>query len=199
MIDFECPHCCRRLKVPEAYLGAMGNCAHCGRQITIWVAPPGLSQGPRNGKAPENGATPASTALRDPVDMTTPALAKAMDVDNITITRDIEALHFTLERMIEQYRDMQHTDPWAFSAAVQACHHQISIAPFVRKHFESTYPKRALPRHLGFETLSRILEEQRLFDKAAKLCKNARNQGWAGDWDGHIRRCENLQASPLSQ
>jgi DNA-directed RNA polymerase subunit RPC12/RpoP len=194
MIDFECPHCSRRLKVPEAYLGAMGNCAHCGGQITVWVAPPTLKE--QYAAASEPPLRPLSDQPVDPVDVTTPALANGFDVDNITITRDIEALHFTLHRMIEHYRGKQATDAWAFSAAVQACHHQISIAPFVKKHLESTY-KRPLPPHIGFETLARVLENERLWDKAAKLYKNAKFQGWAGDWDAQIRRCENQVASPI--
>lgn len=40
MIDFVCPHCKKTLRVPEQFLGQTGKCNHCGKAITILVAPP---------------------------------------------------------------------------------------------------------------------------------------------------------------
>lgn len=187
MIDFQCPHCARHLKVPESYLGSSGNCAHCGAPVTIWVAPPSLH---------EEQIKPQQPVAETHTSHYEPGGSSGSDISNISVTRDIEALHFTLEKMIEIYRGKEKTDSWAYSAALQAAHNQIAIAPFVKRHLESAY-KRPLPQHLGYMLLADVLENQRIYDKCIKLCRNAKQQGWAGDWVARIRRCENMLASPL--
>ncbi len=54
--------------------------------------------------------------------------------------------------------------------------------------FDSEFNKFSLPSHKGYEQLAIILNKQGKDDEAIKLCNEAKNQGWAGDWDKRIAR-----------
>lgn len=47
-----------------------------------------------------------------------------------------------------------------------------------------------LPGHPGFKQLAIIHEKQKEFQAALDLCIEARDAGWAGDWDKRIERLE---------
>ncbi|WP_426716781.1 hypothetical protein ACEN19_03680 [Corynebacterium auriscanis] len=47
-----------------------------------------------------------------------------------------------------------------------------------------------LPVHPGFKQLAIIHEKQKEFQAALDLCIEARDAGWAGDWDKRIERLE---------
>jgi DNA invertase Pin-like site-specific DNA recombinase len=49
---------------------------------------------------------------------------------------------------------------------------------------------RGLPSHVGYKQLAIILEKRGQFDEAIKVAKQAKSQGWNGDWDKRIARCE---------
>ncbi len=166
MLQFQCPHCAETLEAQDDYRGVAGNCNKCGGLVTV----PEQSQ---NGAAKPRQIGGFKAA---PGNATMP------------IARDIEALHSTLKAMIQMYLKRGEREPLAMSLALQASHQMIAIAPYVKWHLDKTY-KRPLPDHLGFETIAGILEDQGQFNKARKICLNAKYQGWAGDWDTRINRC----------
>jgi uncharacterized Zn finger protein (UPF0148 family) len=174
MIDFSCPHCRTALHIGDEYAGTTGNCPHCGGVLTV--------QEPANGKhtAESTTAPPAKKNGNG---------RPASPVVMMPVSRDIEALHFTLQEIIRTYAARADRDPLAKSLAIQAAHQMIAIAPYVKQHLQFAYD-RPLPEHPGFAHLADVLERERLYDKARKVCLNAKFQGWQGDWDTRIARCE---------
>lgn len=47
-----------------------------------------------------------------------------------------------------------------------------------------------LPLHAGFQQLAIILEKRGELEEAIKVAKQAQSQGWNGDWEKRIARCE---------
>lgn len=47
-----------------------------------------------------------------------------------------------------------------------------------------------LPSHLGYRQLAIILEKRGEFEEAIAVSRQARSQGWSGDWEKRIARCE---------
>lgn len=99
---------------------------------------------------------------------------------------DVLDCHFTLsEKMVIYYRERE-TSPEAMKIAIQACREQIALAPQAAKAFLKEYPEQPLPAHAGYRQLRIILEKQRKYDEAIALCEQAKQQGWADNWDKQI-------------
>jgi tetratricopeptide (TPR) repeat protein len=47
-----------------------------------------------------------------------------------------------------------------------------------------------LPYHPGYKQLAIIYEKRGEFDEAIKVARQAQSQGWNGDWEKRIARCE---------
>lgn len=128
-------------------------------------------------------------------------LAKAEELAKAKL--DWINLHYTYQQMIEvNYKDRD-VDPAALEMAIGACVRQIEIAPqaikafeaqarALEKHANSSLPRRAysLPTHVGFYQLAIIREKWKDYGEVIRLCNLAKEQGWAGDWDKRIERCE---------
>jgi hypothetical protein len=54
--------------------------------------------------------------------------------------------------------------------------------------FFKEYKESPLPSHKGYQQLAIILEKQGKLEEAIKLCKQAAEQGWAGDWEKRVER-----------
>ena len=92
--------------------------------------------------------------------------------------------------MIQIHYRMREIDSVAFDNAVAACKKQITIAPEAIKAFLQAYLVHRLPAHVGYTQLAIILEKKQRYDEAIQLCKQAQQQGWNGDWDKRIERCQ---------
>ena len=86
------------------------------------------------------------------------------------------------------YKD-RNKDSDALNKSVEACKQQIEIAPKVKMDFQKEYGNDPLPGHSGFEQLAIIEEKQKKFDSVIEISKKALEQGWAGDWEKRIERC----------
>ena len=51
-----------------------------------------------------------------------------------------------------------------------------------------------LPAHHGFQQLAIIREREKDYAEAIRLCREAMAQGWGGEWEKRIARCENRLA-----
>ena len=98
--------------------------------------------------------------------------------------------HFYLLNLLKLNYRRRDIEPDALQLAIEACEKQIAIAPLSAKAFLKAYPKSTLPSHTGFEQLAIIKEKQGALEEAISLCKRAKQQGWNGDWDIRIARCE---------
>jgi hypothetical protein len=118
--------------------------------------------------------------------------------------------HFELLEVIRSNYKLQDKEPGALENAISACNQQIAIAPEVAQLFhqefeelnqfaveqgEQPMPKSAaaLPIHTGYTQLAIIREKQGRLAEAICLCREAQGQGWAGDWEKRIARCQKKQ------
>lgn len=100
---------------------------------------------------------------------------------------DIEDRHFSIQVLIQEAYRLRDAHREALDDAVAACREQIDLAPRVASMMRQRYDG-PLPSHVGFEQLAIILEKQRAYAEAADLVQQAREQGWAGDWDKRLER-----------
>jgi len=76
-------------------------------------------------------------------------------------------------------------NPIYLDKAIKACNKQIELGEKAIKAFKVIG---YIPSHTGFKQLAIILEKQKKYDEAIKLCIKAKKQGWGGDWDKRIER-----------
>jgi len=79
--------------------------------------------------------------------------------------------------------------PDALEQVISACKQQIEIAPLLAEKHKKEYPKFDLGMHEGYNRYTILLEKNRNYLEAIKLCEEAKQQGWKGDWDARIKRC----------
>ncbi len=115
-------------------------------------------------------------------------LQKAIDV--VDPKQDIFGLHFTYQALIQAWYKDRDIIPQALEETVKACQGQISIAPQAAKAFRKEYPTRPLVAHVGYEQLTIIRDKQGKLKEAIQIAKEAKKQGWDGDWDNRVERYE---------
>jgi len=100
---------------------------------------------------------------------------------------DIFDQHYQYQNEIQRlYKDRKNAE--SMKGAIQACRDQIAISEKVIDAFgENNMP---LPEHYGYKQLAIILEKQGEFSQVFDSCQQAQDQGWSGDWDKRIKRCE---------
>ena len=79
--------------------------------------------------------------------------------------------------------------PGGLEKAIESCKQQIAISKKAAKEFLKEYDGSPLPSHKGYQQLAIIFEKQGKFTEAINLCKQAAEQGWAGDWEKRVARC----------
>lgn len=98
-------------------------------------------------------------------------------------------IHFFYQKNIETYyKDRE--KPECLEKAIIACRQQIEFAPIAAKAFKKEFKGNPLPSHKGYQQLAIILEKQNNCQEVLDLCLGAKKQGWAGDWENRIERCE---------
>lgn len=102
-------------------------------------------------------------------------------------------LHFTCQQKIEAFYRSRDIDPSALNLAVEACEHQIALASQAAKAFKREYKGQPLPAHQGYEQLAIVREKEKNYGEVIRLCQQAKQQGWNGNWDKRIARCEEKQ------
>ncbi len=103
--------------------------------------------------------------------------------------RKVTEKHFQYQYEIQsEYKNRDY--PKSFKAAVAACEKQIAMATEVAEVLRWEFPDQTLPAHVGFTQLAIIREKEGNLDEAIRLCKLAMEQGWAGEWESRIARCE---------
>jgi hypothetical protein len=123
-------------------------------------------------------------------------------------TKPILDRHFALmEKMQQAYyrREVDGLEP-----AIKLCNAMIALAPEAMAAFKLDHHKNSEslrksefsnlreyaakefqgPAHPGFQQLAIIRERQKKFEEVIRLCQHAESQGWAGDWDVRIARCQ---------
>ena len=117
-------------------------------------------------------------------------IAKATEVGGASILDR----HFHYQQMAQAYYRHRNDDPEALALAIDACEKQILLGPEAAKTFLAEDPEDYLPTHHGFQQLAIIREREKDYGEAIRLCREAMAQGWGGDWEKRIVRCENRLA-----
>lgn len=116
--------------------------------------------------------------------------AKILEKAEETGQSNILDLHFAYQGMIQLYYRMRDAEPTALAKAIESCKKQIALASKTTKEFQREYPGSSLPAHVGYTQLAIILEKQKKYDEVLRLCRDAQAQGWNGDWEKRIERCQ---------
>lgn len=98
--------------------------------------------------------------------------------------------HFKIsEEIVSCYRQRDKI-PGMLEKAIEACRKQIDLSLRAAQLFKDEYPNQPLPCHVGYDQLVIIYSKQSKYKEAIDLCKQAKEQGWCGDWDKRIKRYE---------
>jgi len=98
-------------------------------------------------------------------------------------------LHFLYQHVIETYYPDREI-PEFYEKAIWGCKKQIELAKQAKQAFIDEWGDESLPSHVGYKQLAIVLEKEKKYDEAIYLCKQAKYEGWSGDWDKRIERCE---------
>lgn len=101
--------------------------------------------------------------------------------------------HFFWAAKMGLYYKLRDIDPKALDIAIQSAQKQIDLSPKAAEAFLKSYSG-GLPTHPGYTQLAIILDKQGKYDEAIELVKQAKSQGWNGDWDKRIERLETKKA-----
>lgn len=93
--------------------------------------------------------------------------------------------HFQLFEEIEKYY-RRRDENGMLDKAIRACEESIELAPLAAKEFLSEWREQSLPAHTAYTQLAIIYQKQGKLAEAIKICEQARDQGWNGDWDKRI-------------
>ena len=124
------------------------------------------------------------------IDIARRIMSKSVEMDEATSGSALDQ-HFVYYNMIRVYYRDRDSSEDALPLAIDACEKQIALAPHAAREWRSGYPGDSLPLHPGFRQLSIIREKEGNFEEAIRLCEEALQQGWAGDWERRIERCSN--------
>ena len=123
------------------------------------------------------------------------ALEKAESL--VSCETPILDVHFFIATKIETiYRDATSSD--GRLRCMEACKQQIDIAPRAALAFHQEY-KGPLVEHGGYKRLTMLLEHQAAFLECARICYEALEAGWAGDWAVRAARCEMRHRKALAK
>lgn len=95
---------------------------------------------------------------------------------------DVIGLHFVYQEMIRLHSRWRDHFRDALNLTFGACHKQVAMSKAAAEAFGKLRPGKPLPAHLGFQKLAILLEKEGAFAKAIEVCKEAREQGWGGNW-----------------
>ena len=114
-------------------------------------------------------------------------IIKAEEVDLQSV--DILDLHFLYSNLGKFFYGIRDTNPHALARAIDACEKQIAIAPKAiiacNLAFNGT-----LTSHYGYKQLAIIREKLKDYAGAVRLCQQALDQGWDGDWQKRISKLQ---------
>lgn len=99
---------------------------------------------------------------------------------------DILGLHLVYQELIRLHCRWRNRLPESVDLLFGACHKQIAIAPQAAEAFVDRHPRQPLPIHPGFQMMAVLLEQQDSYAQAIEVCKQARFQGWSGNWTWRI-------------
>jgi hypothetical protein len=104
--------------------------------------------------------------------------------------KDIINLHFFYPTKMKLFYKDRDSDTASLQISIDSALKQIEISEKSAIAFKKEYPDSQLPAHEGYSQLCIILEKQGRFDEAIGYANQAKKQGWNGDWNNRIARCQ---------
>jgi hypothetical protein len=101
---------------------------------------------------------------------------------------DILGLHLTYHHLIRLHTRWKERFADSLDLLFAACHKQMRLAPQAAEAFRRKAPCEPLPTHIGYLQATTVLEQQGAYAQAIELCREAKAQGWAGNWSWRIQR-----------
>ncbi len=95
--------------------------------------------------------------------------------------------HYTFEHLIQLFRAAAQIFPRVNGMKLATCQCQIDLAPRLASELVREGAVR-LPRHSGYEMLIEARDLTAHFEDAIRLCRQARQERWSGDWDKTLKR-----------
>jgi hypothetical protein len=117
------------------------------------------------------------------------SVARRIALKAYELADDLDNISAALGWIIRLYYPVRETVPDAFDLVISSCQHHIGIAPLLADRHKINYPSLSLGKHEGYNRYVIILEKQGQYDEVIRLCAEAKQHGWLGDWDKRIERC----------
>jgi hypothetical protein len=111
---------------------------------------------------------------------------------DLLLTRAEDALRDRAHKRLREHH-------WALMAAMEErppanqgplAHEVVALAPHVAASLRADGRTGELWTHAGYKRLAIDAERAKDYSGAIRLCKQAKREGWAGDWDKRIERCQ---------
>lgn len=103
--------------------------------------------------------------------------------------------HFFYANRGEFFYRWRNHDPFALDQSVRSFQNQIALGSEVAQFFLEDKNWGFVPAHAGYRQM-RIIEEKRgNLEVARALCEQAKQEGWADDWDHQIARIDKKLAA----
>jgi len=176
VIDVECPHCKRVLKIPEKYAGVEGACKHCGGRIVIPGQQPLSEFEPSSYGHGPGGASAAESASRQETIKALTANIEVLHAQLFQNRSDIERLAKELESERVAKIEAEVARDVAMVRMKRAEENLAAIAnrnedTAMRAEFERMQAKLVQSRH-DIETLARELETERVARAEAEAARD---------------------------
>ena len=117
------------------------------------------------------------------------SIARRIALKAFELAKDIEDIGSSLGWIIRSHYYARDKEPDALEQTISACKEHIRIAPLLAEKHKKQYPNLSLGKHEGYDRYVILLEKGKNYSEAIRLCKEAKRQGWKGDWDKRIERC----------
>lgn len=107
----------------------------------------------------------------------------------ITNNSPILDIYFLYNAKIQTLYKDRDIIPNGLELAIEACSQQISYSKQASKEFLSQWTNANLPNPRGYQQLVIIKEKQQRYKEAIQICNQALSEGWSGNWEERIERC----------
>jgi hypothetical protein len=117
-------------------------------------------------------------------------IARKIAKKALELAKEPYELHQALKWTIIHNYKVRDKEPGALDLVISACKQQIQNTPRYMIEFRKRYPSLSFRDHEGYIYLVKILEKQKKYLEAIRLIEEAKQQGWIGDWEKIIERCQ---------
>ncbi|RBO91022.1 hypothetical protein DFR47_11019 [Pseudochrobactrum asaccharolyticum] len=105
--------------------------------------------------------------------------------------------HFAFQAICISYYRWRDVDDFAIGGAIEACEKSLAISKLAAEAFIIEEKFDIIPSHHCFKQYAIIEEKRGNFAKAILLTRQAKAEGWQGDWDSRLVRLSHKMGKPV--